>query len=709
LQTQANIEEIRPVHSSVKKIENLRRKLYMQLTKKILWAFFFLMPFWVVNAGNVFANVSDDETPDIKARVARISFLRGDAQIKRADSRDWERAAQNLPIVEGDEITTDSNSRLEIQFNSQNYLRLSENAYLKITTLRDEGIAVSLPQGTLSLRILEFNKDRSYLEIDAPHTTVAVQKAGMYRVDAGDKNETEVRISVTDGGQARVYSEDSGFTLRNGKSARIYLDGSNVGEWETSDASRYADEFDSWALERDAVIAKRLRDAYYDKYYDRDIYGAEDLNDYGEWIYTKKYGYVWRPFRNATSSYANWSPYRYGQWRWIPPYGWTWVNDEPWGWATYHHGRWVYVNDDWAWTPYSYQRAQRSRWRPALVVVTYSGSLICWYPLPYNYNYYNYNHYSSTYVDRRKYNTTVINNTTVVVNPTPNPTPSPQVIIGTINDSEGKIRTRIPPIDLIPQKGVVSVEVSNFGREKKGFRTAPPEIARKVLTEMPSEVKSPPNLPTYRDLSGRISKDIRVEKPKLEKIDSQVKTGAIERKIGVSMDENLRQERVYENRPLIERNSNTEEIKGRDEVRPEIRDTGAVKRLPRAVIKSDTEDSEIKKAPPRESPPDSFPTRSRSGKSEDGEDTPVYKPREKNRDRDQSPSIDIPPPRQEREERPLPPPDKEEPRSEPPPKRDEQRIQPPSELPTREKKPQEREPSPPLNERKKGKEDEKDG
>ncbi|MCA1623440.1 MAG: hypothetical protein LC778_06485 [Acidobacteria bacterium] len=112
----------------------------MQLTKKILWAFFFLMPLLVLNAGNAFANISDDEVPEIKARVARISFLRGDVQIKRADSSDWERATQNLPIVEGDEIVTDKNSRLEIQFNSQNYLRLSENAYLKITTLRDEGI-----------------------------------------------------------------------------------------------------------------------------------------------------------------------------------------------------------------------------------------------------------------------------------------------------------------------------------------------------------------------------------------------------------------------------------------------------------------------------------------------------------------------------------------------------------------------------------------
>src|SRR5215211_954656 len=154
---------------------------------------------------------------------------------------------------------------------------------------------------------------------------------------------------------------------------------------------------DNWVLERDEKIARLLRDAYYDKYYDRDMYGAEDLNDYGEWVFSRKYGWVWRPYRNSISGYADWSPYRYGQWRWIPPYGWTWVNDEPWGWATYHHGRWVWDNNSWYWTPYGYHRYSRSWWHPALVIVNIIGGNVCWYPLPYNYGYYNYNSYYNSH------------------------------------------------------------------------------------------------------------------------------------------------------------------------------------------------------------------------------------------------------------------------------------------------------------------------
>ncbi len=677
--------------------------------RNFLWVFPLLLPFLFLNTANVFADVSDDYTPDVTARVARISFAHGDVEIKRAGDRsDWEHATQNLPIVEGDEITTGANARLEIQFDSRNYLRLAENSYLKITTLKDEGIAVSLSQGSLNLRVLEFDKQRSYFEVDAPKTTVAVQKAGMYRIDAGDNRKPEVRVTVTGEGEARLYSENSGFVLRSGRSSRIYLEGNYAGEWETSDAVRYADDFDNWALERDATIAKRLQTAAYDKYYDRDVYGAEDLSDYGEWIYTKKYGYVWRPFSSAVSSYANWSPYRYGHWRWVPPYGWTWVNDEPWGWATYHHGRWVYDSTGWVWTPYPQHRARRNWWQPALVVVTYSGSLICWYPLPYEYNYYNYN---STYIDRRR--TTIINNTTVIVNPTPAPTP----VIGAKNR---RFERKPPELD-VPPTGVVAVDASDFGRKTRGFMTAPPELAKKVLSRMPQERENTPPLPTYTDLNGNLSREIRVDNPPVEKINRHIQIGADQRREGISLDENLHKERIYGNRPPIERTPPSEAREDGGNI--ETRKTGAVKRLPRSEIVRDVDNLETK-----EKPSDSFPVRSTGGKSQEnnGADSnseqPVYKARNKNREREQTPpTYDSAPQPQEQEEermqrkehRQAPPvqqspPQEEqkqhrEERRQTPPEREQPqpRVEPRPEPPRRtEPKPEPREEKPPPSERK---------
>src|SRR3954454_10183824 len=61
----------------------------------------------------------------------------------------------------------------------------------------------------------------------------------------------------------------------------------------------------------------------------------DDLASYGNWIERPSYGWVWRPSHVASS----WRPYQSGHWAWTD-YGWTWISDEPYGWATYHYGRW---------------------------------------------------------------------------------------------------------------------------------------------------------------------------------------------------------------------------------------------------------------------------------------------------------------------------------------------------------------------------------
>ena len=675
----------------------------MQNIKNFLRAVFLVIP--LLLAGNVFAVVYDDYTPEVTARVARIGFLRGEAQIRRADSQDWERATQNLPIVEGDQLATTSGSRLEIQFNSQTYLRLAENSILRIVTLKDEGIAVSLPEGTMNLRVLSFDKSRAFFEIDAPQTTIAVQKAGMYRVDAGSKKNSEVRVAVTDSGEARIYAESSGFSLRSGRSARLYLDGNFAGEWETGDASRYADEFDQWALDRDATIAKRLRNANYDQYYDRDIYGAEDLSEYGEWVSTKKYGYVWKPYRDTTSRYADWSPYRYGHWRWIPPYGWTWVNDEPWGWATYHHGRWIWDDGYWAWTPYGQKRLRRSWWSPGLVVVTYSGSLICWYPLPYDYGYYDYNsHYRHNRGHRG--NTTIINNnTTVIVNNPPvnnPPVNNPPVNQPEYTNEQRTGRLLTPTFGRVPPGSVISVDASGFGRDTKGYRPAPMGTAQTVITKTPETIESPPILPDMKDLNGKVSREILIERPEVvAKEDTKIRTGAGDRNDGGSMDEKLRQTRIYGNRPPVEtiptRSETTIEPNSEPNDRKETRRTGAVVRPERPQENSD---SPVKTR--REIPVFNPPSDSSDDRKEERKPT-----RTRRDDENQSPPIYAPPPQREEKPRYEPPPREEKPRYEPPPREEKPRNDPPP--PPREEKPrqeEDRKPSqPPLSRPK----EEKDG
>jgi hypothetical protein len=80
---------------------------------------------------------------------------------------------------------------------------------------------------------------------------------------------------------------------------------------------------------------------------------------------------VWTP-RNVASS---WRPYEDGHWVWTDE-GWTWISDEPYGWATYHYGRW-YDDPDygWEWIP-------GDEWAPAWVSWQEGDDYIGWAPLP---------------------------------------------------------------------------------------------------------------------------------------------------------------------------------------------------------------------------------------------------------------------------------------------------------------------------------------
>ena len=673
----------------------------MRLAKRFLWASFFFLPLLMTLAGNASGAVLlDDYTPEVTARVVRISYIRGDVQIRRlADDgtkADWERAALNLPIVEGDELATGANTVVEIQLDSYNHIRLWNNAYLKFTTLRDEGIAVSLPQGTMNFRARSFDKNKSYFEIDAPNTTISIERAGLYRLDAGSERSPEIRVSATEDGEARVYTQSSGFTLRNGRTARIFIEGNYAGDYEMSGVARLTDEFDEWVLQRDALVAKRLNEAYYDKYYDRDQFGAEDLNEYGEWIYTKKYGYVWKPYPNATSSYANWSPYRYGHWRWVPFYGWTWVNDEPWGWATYHHGRWVWDNNYWVWCPYGYYRWRRSWWQPAMIsIVTWNGRVI-WFPLGYEDNYCDFNRgYGGWGGYRRgRRNVTIINNnTTVIVNPTPNPTnpnpnpsPNPPVLSPEEINRIRRTNAKTPPLQRIPFEGVVEVPAEEFGKQMRGNRTAPLAVAKQVLAKpIDDETQPPPLLPGYGEVKGKMSRDILIENPRIdEKQAVQVRTGAsqTQREAGKSMNQKLENERIFGNRqPKI-----IQDIKPDSETKPDDREgprrTGAVNRRP--PVKQDDSETNAPNLPtPTWNPQQpNFPSRTRQDRKTDEpedqktDDQPVRTPRQ--RREEQNPPIFQPQPQQEKPQDEKPPQQEERRRPQPTfnPQREERREEP---------------------------------
>jgi FecR protein len=360
----------------------MRSRLYAPASLLLLFSALILSP------AAARAAAADDTTEDEyeeHARVLRVSLLRGEVSLLRAGELEWQAARLNTPLVEGDTLSTGRDSRLEIQADSRNFIRVGPDAVVRVVTLRDEGIALSLSEGTATFRLSRFDKDREYFEVDAPRTTVAAERTGQYRIDVS--SDGTVRVTVREDGRARVYSDNSGFELRAGRAARLNLDDAGEADWDLSRAGD-SDEWDAWNQEREQYLASRLKYEGRERYYDPEVYGAEELDLYGDWLYTRDYGYVWRPNVTVVNNYNDWAPYRYGRWVWCNPYGWTWVADEDWGWAPYHYGRWVYFDNNWCWAPRGYgYNYGRARWRPALVAFVNidfgRDRQVCWYPLTY--------------------------------------------------------------------------------------------------------------------------------------------------------------------------------------------------------------------------------------------------------------------------------------------------------------------------------------
>jgi hypothetical protein len=97
---------------------------------------------------------------------------------------------------------------------------------------------------------------------------------------------------------------------------------------------------------------------------------TQPLTPLGTWITLGSYGRVWRPGQVA----IGWRPYSFGRWEWTD-LGWYWVSDEPWAWAVYHYGTWVFdPNNGWCWIP-------GTEWAPAWVSWRDSPDFIGWAPL----------------------------------------------------------------------------------------------------------------------------------------------------------------------------------------------------------------------------------------------------------------------------------------------------------------------------------------
>src|SRR5450432_3095684 len=104
------------------------------------------------------------QTADPPTRVARLAFIRGDVSFVPAGENDWVQAQLNRPLITGDKLWTDRNSRTELEIGSST-MRIDQDTSFDFLNLDDKTAQVEHKQGTLNLRVRRLYDDQSY-EID---------------------------------------------------------------------------------------------------------------------------------------------------------------------------------------------------------------------------------------------------------------------------------------------------------------------------------------------------------------------------------------------------------------------------------------------------------------------------------------------------------------------------------------------------------------
>ncbi|MBI2690023.1 MAG: FecR domain-containing protein [Acidobacteria bacterium] len=340
--------------------------------------------------------------------VARLSMLNGDVSVRRGDTGETIAAAMNGTLMGEDQVLTGPGSRAEVQFDYGNFARLSENAEFRLADIENNRYLLRLARGTMTYRVLRATESQA--EISTPSIAIRPMKKGSYRVSVLEDGSTEVTVRS---GEAEIFSPKGTQRLKAG---RTMLARGNFSDPEFQFVNApMADDWDRWNESRDRQLE---RSRAYD-YVSQDIYGAEDLDNYGQWESTPDYGNVWVP-----NTSVDWAPYRYGRWTWADYYGWNWVSYDPWGWAPYHYGRWINrPGSGWCWWPG--QIHGRHYWSPGLVGFFgwgnggFSASIgfghMGWVPLaPFEtyYPWYGRGYYGG-YRNRTYNNVTIINNTNI--------------------------------------------------------------------------------------------------------------------------------------------------------------------------------------------------------------------------------------------------------------------------------------------------------
>ncbi len=280
------------------------------------------------------------QASDPPSRVGRLARLQGTVSFRTADADQWSPATRNFPIVSGNDLWTEPQSGARVEF-AASAVTLAASTEFDVDRLQPSGLAATQPQGEVFLQLRRLARGETET-IQTPRGTVTIAANGLYEIAAGD-TQTPTSVTVIEG-TAQVGAETVSLQVAAGQTASVTGAGSADAPLQGSVGPAARDAFLDAMLS--AIAPRKVARRSEAPAAVATMPGAEDLAASGSWQPSPQYGTVWYP-----QVAPDWVPYRDGHWAYVTPWGWTWVDDEPWGYAPFHYGRWVQTGERWGWAP----------------------------------------------------------------------------------------------------------------------------------------------------------------------------------------------------------------------------------------------------------------------------------------------------------------------------------------------------------------------
>ncbi len=296
----------------------------------------------------------------------RVSFDTGGLLVQSAEEAEWASASVNALVVPGDTLWVEEEGMAELEISGANFVRLADRSKAEITALSPQ---IFIRGWVGSFYVHRFGSNEESFIFTTPAATVDIAHDSIVRLDISETGALTVSVHQ---GSAAVHT-DLGGDVSAQAGFRVWVDPGYMPSDAVAFDSSKGDAFDEWNNSRGRVLAESVQTTPREVAVSSATVGVYDLPRYGEWVTIDSRPY-WRP-----TVVANYEPYRYGYWNYMPSYGHVWVDEYPFAYVTSHYGRWRHAPSyGWVW---SYDPV----WGPAWVVSMRAGDYFTWAPMDYYY------------------------------------------------------------------------------------------------------------------------------------------------------------------------------------------------------------------------------------------------------------------------------------------------------------------------------------